>query len=54
MNAEEMARKGFYLVKSVIQHLYSQGLRFVTLWEGFEWRKLPRSPFLPSCLLQET
>ena len=33
MNAEEMAKEGFYLVKSVIQHRYCQGWLFLTLWE---------------------
>ena len=35
MNAEEMAKEGFYLVKSVIRHRYRQGWRFLALWEGF-------------------
>ena len=35
MNAEEMAKEGFYLVKSVIGHHYRQGWLFLTLWEGF-------------------
>ena len=35
MNAEEMAKEGFYLVKSVIQHRYCQRWRFLTLWEAF-------------------
>ena len=34
MNAEEMAKEGFYLVKSVLRHRYCQGW-FLTLWEGF-------------------
>ena len=34
MNAEEMAKKVFYLVKSVIRHRYHQAWRFLTLWEG--------------------
>ena len=34
MNAEEMAKEGFYLVKSVIRHRYRQAWRFLTLWEG--------------------
>ena len=34
--AEEMAREGLYLVKLVIRHRYRQGLRFLTLCEGFE------------------
>ena len=31
MNAEEMAKEGFYLVKSVIGHRYRQGWRLLTL-----------------------
>ena len=32
MNAEEMAKEGFYLVKSVLRHRYRQGWRFLTLF----------------------
>ena len=35
MHSEEMAKEGFYPVKSVIRHHYCQGLRFLTFWEGF-------------------
>ena len=35
MNAKEMAKEGFYLVKSVLRHRYCQDWRFLTLWEGF-------------------
>ena len=35
MNVEEMAKEGFYQVKLVFRHRYSQGWRFFTLWEGF-------------------
>ena len=35
MNAEEMTKEGFYLVKSVLRHRYRQGWQFLTLWEGF-------------------
>ena len=35
MNAEEMAKKGFYLVKSVLRHRYRQDCRFLTLRERF-------------------
>ena len=31
MNAEEMAKEGFYLVKSVIRHRYRHGWHFLTL-----------------------
>ena len=34
MNAQEMAKEGFYLVKSVIRHRYRRRWRFLTLWEG--------------------
>ena len=34
MNADEMAKKRFYLVKSVIRARYRQGWWFLTLWEG--------------------
>ena len=45
MNAEEMAKKGFYLVKSVIRHRYRQGWRFPTLWEGFGVEEATWEPF---------
>ena len=35
MNAQEMPKEGFYLVKLVLHHGYRQGRRFLTLWEGF-------------------
>ena len=45
MNAEQMAKEGFYLVKSVIGHRYGQGRRFPTLWEGFGVGEAPWVPF---------
>ena len=55
MNAEEMPKEGFYLVKSVIRHGYRQGWPFLTLWEGFGVGKAtwePSSAFqLPEGLL---
>ena len=50
MNAKEMAKEGFHLVKSSIRHRYRQGWRFLTLWEGFAvgeatWE--PISAFVP-------
>ena len=45
MNAEEMAKEGFYLVKSVIRHRYRQGWRFLTLWEGFGVEEATWEPF---------
>ena len=45
MNTEEMAKEGFYLVKSVIGHRYRQGWRFLTLWEGFGVGEATWEPF---------
>ena len=35
MKAEEIAKEGLYLVKSVTRHRYRQGWRLLTVWEGF-------------------
>ena len=45
MNAQEMAKECFYLVKSVTRHRYRQGWRFLTLWEGFGVREATWEPF---------
>ena len=45
MNAEEMAKEGFYPVKSDIRHRYRQGWRFLTLWEGFGVGEATWEPF---------
>ena len=45
MNAEKMAKEGFYLVKSVLRHRYRQGWRFLTLWEGFGVEEATWEPF---------
>ena len=45
MNAEEMAKEGFYLVKSVIRHRYRQGWRFLTLCKGFGVEEATWEPF---------
>ena len=45
MNAEEMAKEGFYLVKSVLRHRYRKGWRFLTLWEGFGVEEATWEPF---------
>ena len=45
MNAEEMAKEGFYLVKSVLRHRYRQGWRFLTLWEGLGVEEATWEPF---------
>ena len=55
MNAEEMAKEGFYLVKLVIRYRYCQGWRFLTLCEGFgveeaTWEHFPAFVLPEGCL----
>ena len=45
MNAEEMAKEGFYLVKSVLRHRYRRDWPFLTLWEGFGVEEATQEPF---------
>ena len=45
MNAEEIAKEGFYLLKSVLRHRYCQGWHFLTLWEGFGVEEATWEPF---------
>ena len=45
MNAEEMAKEGFYLVKSILRHRYRQGWRLLTLFEGYRVREATWEPF---------
>ena len=45
MNAEEIAKEGFYVVKLVIRHRYRQGWRFLTLWKGFGVEEATWEPF---------
>ena len=45
MNAEEMAKEGFYLGKSVLCHRYCQGWRFLTLWKEFGVEEATWEPF---------
>ena len=46
MNAEEMAKEGFYLVKSVLRHRYRQGCASSPSGKGLESKRPPRSPSL--------
>ena len=45
MIAGDIAKEGFYLVRSVIKHRYYQGWRFLTLWEGFGVEEATWEPF---------
>ena len=45
MNAEKMAKEGFYLLKCVLRHRYRQGWRFLPLWEGFGVEEATWEPF---------
>ena len=45
MNAEEMAKELFYLMKSVLCHRYRQGWGAFTLWEGFGVEEATWEPF---------
>ena len=45
MNVEQMAKEGFYLVKSVTRHPYCLGWRFLNLWEGFGVEEATWEPF---------
>ena len=45
MNAEEMAKEGFYLLKSVLRHSNRQGWRFLTHWVGLGVEGATWEPF---------
>ena len=45
INAKDMAKEGFYVVKLVIRHRHRQGWRFLTLWEGFGVEEATWEPF---------
>ena len=45
MDAEEMAKEGFYLVTTILRHLYRRGWRFLALWEGFGVEEATWKPF---------
>ena len=45
MNAQDMAKEGFCLVKSVLRHRYRQGWCFLTIWEGLGVEEATWEPF---------
>ena len=45
MNAKEMVKEGFYMVKSILRHRYRQGWRILTFWEGFGVEEATWEPF---------
>ena len=45
MTVKEMAKEGFYMVKSVLRHRYRQGLQFLTLWGGLGVEEATWEPF---------
>ena len=53
MNAEEVAKEGFYLVKSVLHHRYCQGWRFLSLWKEFGVKEATWEPFSAFLLPEE-
>ena len=52
-NAEEMAKEGFYLLKSVIRYHYRQGCVSSPSGRGLELKKLPGNPSLPLLFLRD-
>ena len=52
MNVQEIAKEGFYRVKSVIRHRYCQGWCFLTLWEGCGVGEATSEPFSAFLLLE--
>ena len=45
MNTREMAKEGFYMVKSMLRHSYRQGWRLLTRLEGFGVEERTWEPF---------
>ena len=45
MDAEVMAKEGFYLLKSILRHLYCQSWCFPALWEGLRVKEATWEPF---------
>ena len=52
LNDEEIAKEGFYLVKSDLRHRYRQGWRFLNLWEEFGVEEATWEPFSAFVLLE--
>ena len=53
MNAEEMAKDGFYLVKSVIRPAIAKGGVSPPYGKGLELKKLPGNHSLPLFFLRD-
>ena len=44
MTADEMAIDGYYVVAGIARHEYKQGLKFLTLWDGYGLSEATREP----------
>ena len=53
MDADKMAKEGFYLVKSILRHHCRQGCRFLTLQERFGFEEATWEPFSAFVLPEE-
>ena len=45
MTVSEMAKEGFYMVKSILHHHYRQDWQLLTLWEGVGMEEATWEPF---------
>ena len=41
MTADEMTVDGYYVVAGIARHKYTQGWKFVTLWDGYGLSESP-------------
>ena len=49
MTADEMTVDGYHMVAGIVRHEYRQGLKFVTLWDGFRLSEATWEP-MPACI----